>query len=175
MASKTIKLAVDADVARVYEEASPETQRKIQTLFGLLLRDLAEILSREMISADVVSEFDLRQLVRNRVSPSGSRLTVDPQMPKPRVEKSRILKFDNDEDGYLNWIANNESGFVINTPKSGGYGKLHKATCGLISTDRWTNYTTTTYMKYCSLDKQELIDWGKSHSNDFSMCEICNR
>ena len=88
-----------------------------------------------------------------------------------------MIIFDNDEEGYLRWICDNPKGFVINASKGGGndlsYAKLHKADCYFISTDKITNYTTTTYYKVCSRDKQELVNWGHTHSSKFDECKIC--
>lgn len=83
--------------------------------------------------------------------------------------------FNNDEKGYLHWVDVNRSGFVINTPKrSGSFPDfLHRASCSQITTRRRTNYTTTDFKKLCLLDRQELIDWGKSYSSDFRKCKHC--
>jgi hypothetical protein len=86
-----------------------------------------------------------------------------------------MLTFDNDEAGYLRWVTENPTGFVINTPKQPGAfpDMLHRASCWFITTDKWTNYTTTDCMKICSLDRQVLIAWGNSHSSDFRKCKHC--
>ncbi len=82
--------------------------------------------------------------------------------------------FDNDEEGYLGWIRANRDGFVVNTPKAGHHADyLHKATCSSISTSH-TNYTTTTYKKLCSLNKQELIDWERKNARELHNCTRCN-
>jgi hypothetical protein len=80
-----------------------------------------------------------------------------------------MLTFDNNETGYLQWVADNPNGFVINAPKRSGDfpDYLHRASCGSIRSKRRTNYTTTTFKKICSVDRQELVDWGATHSSDF--------
>ncbi len=83
-----------------------------------------------------------------------------------------MLTFDNDEVRYLQWVNANPHGFVINAPKGRGTVVLHKADCEDIAT-RFKNYTTTTYKKICSLDKQELADWGARHSDKFKLCAHC--
>jgi hypothetical protein len=81
--------------------------------------------------------------------------------------------FDNDEQGYLHWLSGNPGGFVVNTPKAGNDADyLHRATCSHISTSH-TNYTTTTYKKLCSADKQELIDRERKQSRDLRNCSHC--
>jgi hypothetical protein len=86
-----------------------------------------------------------------------------------------MVTFDNDEDGYLKWVRDNPFGFVINAPKQRGSSPdmLHRATCKDITTDQRTNYTTTDYKKICSVDRQELVDWGTRHSSDWRECKHC--
>ncbi len=84
--------------------------------------------------------------------------------------------FDNDETGYLRWLYANVSGFVINAVKRPGRMAqpymLHRASCPDIST-QYTGYTTGGLAKICSVDRQELLDWGTRHSSDFRRCKHC--
>jgi hypothetical protein len=99
---------------------------------------------------------------------------VEQATAKVRAEATSVLEFDNDEEGYLQWVNANPLGFVINASKQpGDYGMLHKATCPFISTRQRTNYTTTTYMKICSVHRQELIFWGDKNSDKFQLCKHC--
>ena len=51
---------------------------------------------------------------------------------------------------------------------------MHLATCAFISSDKQTNYTTTTYKKVCSLDKTELVKWWRKHSTkEYQACKSC--
>ncbi len=86
-----------------------------------------------------------------------------------------MLTFDNDEAGYLRWVDANPGGFVINVPKRSGDfpDRLHRASCPHITTQRRTNYTTTTFKKICSVDRRELVDWEARHSSDFRKCKHC--
>ncbi|HVU09733.1 MAG TPA: hypothetical protein VHD90_00590, partial [Phototrophicaceae bacterium] len=87
-----------------------------------------------------------------------------------------MITFDNDEQEYLRWVHNYPTGFVINASKHSGaseYCMLHRASCAFVSTAQRTNYTTTTYKKICSLDRQELSDWGRKNSNHYSECKMC--
>ena len=74
-----------------------------------------------------------------------------------------MITFRNDEAGYFEWVKRNRSGFIINIQRSlNPTGvKLHSATCGTV-TDRYGGpYTTNQYVKVCSLDRRELIDWAR--------------
>jgi hypothetical protein len=86
-----------------------------------------------------------------------------------------MLTFDNDEEGYLHWVDVNRAGFVVNAPKRPGAcpDMMHRASCAHITTKRRTNYTTTTFKKVCSVDRQELVDWGRRYSSDFHTCKHC--
>ncbi len=86
-----------------------------------------------------------------------------------------MFTFDDDEAGYLKWVTTNPHGFVINTPKHPGDfpDMLHRARCSHITTHKRKNYTTTDFKKLCSLDRQELVDWGVRLSSDFRRCKHC--
>ena len=84
--------------------------------------------------------------------------------------------FNDDEAGYLRWIRNNPTGFVVNAGRLPGdipdpY-MLHRATCSFISSSKIKNYTTTSYMKICSLDKQELLRWAGEY-RAIRECSYC--
>ena len=83
--------------------------------------------------------------------------------------------FDDNKAGYLKWVASNPNGFVINAPKQSDSFPymLHRANCSHITTDRHTNYTTTDFKKICSLNRQELVEWGTNDSSDFQECKHC--
>ena len=92
------------------------------------------------------------------------------------------LVFQNNEQGYLQWLAKESSGYVLNakvTP-SGDYLVLHTARCKAIRVSRAgahpACFTGNGYIKICAVDVQELNDWiGELGFNDFSKkCEICH-
>jgi hypothetical protein len=89
----------------------------------------------------------------------------------------RVKQFIDDDSGYLRWIENNPNGFVVNCHKR-PYPKyliLHHATCLTISTPANTNWTTTNYMKICSLDRNELQNWAQNKIHGrLHLCKICN-
>ena len=95
----------------------------------------------------------------------------------PRYEGEQVETFVNDDEGYLRWLKQNASGFVVNSYNKPvpEYLIMHRATCWTISTDARTNWTTTGFIKICSSDKTELEMWaakevgGKPHH-----CGVCN-
>jgi hypothetical protein len=73
-----------------------------------------------------------------------------------------IVRFENDDVGYLAWVEMNPSGFLINcSPKpSSDYVVLHRASCLHISIpgsnmEHWTHQ----YVKVCSPRNGALIRW----------------
>ena len=63
MESKTIALWVNADLALLYEQASPEMQRKVQILFNMLLR--------EMMATDANPLTELMDMISDRAHERG--------------------------------------------------------------------------------------------------------
>ena len=175
MATTTIELQVDADLARLYEEASPATKRKVLILFEVVLRGMTEKLVHDITSADELPLSDLMDTISDRAQARG----LTPEIADALIadeEVVDVLTFENDDDGYLRWVDANPDGFVINASKSptpSSYCKLHAASCNSITTPKRTNYTTNQYIKVCSLDKQSLIDWGTRYSRNFSLCQSC--
>lgn len=90
-------------------------------------------------------------------------------------EVIRLHTFDNDEVGYLRWVRANPSGFVINVPKDFRNIPyfLHRASCKHITTPKHKNYTTTQFMKICSVNRQELVKWGAGYPGNFQECSHC--
>ena len=81
-----------------------------------------------------------------------------------------------DDESYHRWLDENETGFVINSDKSltnPDYPMLHKATCGHINDRNTPNYTSAHYMKLCSTDRQELINWVQKDKRRLKMCKNC--
>jgi hypothetical protein len=85
--------------------------------------------------------------------------------------------FIKDDAGYLDWIRNNPSGFVINShrfPKS-SYLNLHCSICPSIRTSKRSNWTTRSYIKICSNDREELTKWTTENFGRLPhLCGICN-
>ena len=72
------------------------------------------------------------------------------------------VQFVDDEDGYLRWLAENPSGFVVNSHRSpvADYLVLHRASCRWINTGARNNWTTTGYIKTCSASVPPLVAWA---------------
>ncbi len=85
--------------------------------------------------------------------------------------------FQNDDDAYRAWISANPTGFVLNTTSvpSAQYLMLHKATCGCIGSPDIENYTTTAYIKICSISIDDLNGWGKREiGGNLTPCGLCH-
>ena len=74
---------------------------------------------------------------------------------------------DRDAD-YLGWVAAHREGYVINIGRSGqGYARLHRATCGTIT-------STGPYIKICSTAVTELDRWALQRTGTFpERCGTC--
>jgi hypothetical protein len=84
--------------------------------------------------------------------------------------------FINDDKAYLQWLTRNSTGFVVNCylRPSPDYLILHRASCWAISTATRTNWTTTGYIKICSLHKRDLEAWAeKEVGGQLCCCKIC--
>ncbi len=89
-----------------------------------------------------------------------------------------MQKFIDDDPGYLDWIHKYPKGFVVNSysrKPSSEYLILHLATCWTISTIARTNWTTTGFMKICSMNKAELEKWAQTEvGGNLKPCSWCN-
>ena len=99
-----------------------------------------------------------------------------------------IELFKNAESEYMDWLNRNRNGFVLNCDNAEDeifvkdYFVMHKATCFTISSQagryKFGGYTERNFMKYCSINKIDLIEKMKSfkmpkHTN-IRFCKICN-
>ena len=67
------------------------------------------------------------------------------------------------DEAYLAWTRWHPEGYVLNigrNPVPSVAIVLHLSACELISA-RGVRYTTGEYIKICSLDRQELIEWSE--------------
>ncbi len=84
--------------------------------------------------------------------------------------------FINNDKAYLSWLTQNPEGFVVNSylHPSPDYLVLHRANCWTISTAARTNWTTTGFIKVCSLYRTELENWAKKEvGGQLHHCQIC--
>jgi len=80
------------------------------------------------------------------------------------------------EESYLSWLIENPSGFVVNSRRkpTPDYLVLHKSKCSMISSPNIQNYTTTSYVKFCSNSLNELKDLARKMGGSLKKCKICN-
>ena len=75
-----------------------------------------------------------------------------------------MQQFSKDEAGYLNWIAENPDGFVLNIERSPRpeYLVLHRAICSSIARPRDDGaYTERGYQKVVASDLNELRGFAR--------------
>jgi hypothetical protein len=87
-----------------------------------------------------------------------------------------MIHFENDDEGYRRWLEANQEGFVINrdSNRPRPFLRLHQAPCGSIRSEKIGNYTTTRFVKDCSLDKRELEIWARERFGiDVRRCKNC--
>ena len=98
------------------------------------------------------------------------------------VKKSMKI-FKSGDKPYLRWMKSNPNGFVINTASGDktAYLMFHKADCHHISTYTKSQssgaFTQKAYIKVCSLDSNELINWSISNRlrvQNHRICKTCN-
>lgn len=86
------------------------------------------------------------------------------------------VQFIDDEQSNLQWLAANPLGFVVNSNRApvSSYLKLHRASCKQINNPNRTNWTTTGYIKTCSIEVGALAEWAMTCAGgDLDPCGIC--
>ena len=89
-----------------------------------------------------------------------------------------VIKFENDDKGYEDWLKRNPNGYVINCPYSLNPNDmfLHKATCSFIrsSSVKRSTWTCGQYIKICSNEKTELERWAREEiGGSVHYCGCC--
>ena len=77
-----------------------------------------------------------------------------------------IEEFRDDDDGYLDWVAANPGGHVINIQRSlnPSDARVHRACCGLVTGNHTSGRTWTgQHIKVCAVDLRELDAWATDH------------
>lgn len=73
-------------------------------------------------------------------------------------------RFENSERGYLRWLRQNPSGYVLNVVRTHAPSgvMLHRANCYTIQSDsfRGSGWTTNAYVKVCSSGREPLRQWA---------------
>jgi hypothetical protein len=112
-----------------------------------------------------VAEYDSAPTQLDSTNPD----EVSPAPPRlpPRSEASVVIDdlhvFRSDESGYLCWVAEHPSGYVVNAGKSpkASYLKLHSASCTWMSGRGAPGaFTERDYIKICSTSLQVLRSWA---------------
>ena len=89
--------------------------------------------------------------------------------------------FDSGDKPFMEWMAANPDGFVLNTHPLGGssYIRFHRSTCrhiGRHEIARANAYTTNAYIKVCSNSLSDLIDWATTNrkgATAYVTCKTC--
>ena len=86
--------------------------------------------------------------------------------------------FEDDDAGYVAWIATHPEGFVVNTgrPPRSTYMILHRASCNTIDGDQTKGRSWTfAYMKACSDDRLTVERWCQDQGGGApSPCGRCH-
>lgn len=97
-----------------------------------------------------------------------------------------MIFFDGDDAAYLDWLARNPDGYVVNVRRSlsPNYVVLHRSTCVSISTLREGNsygsnpYTGRAYRKFCGRTIAEISDapvrCGRANGSFTKCCSRCD-
>ncbi len=104
--------------------------------------------------------------VTDAAAVAGSVSDVDGTRRRPEAPVS----FVDDDAGFLAWMAQHRSGYVLNSRRkpSARHLKLHRAACSSIapgaeaSTGAGDRTWTVTYRKVCATDLRALVDWGSA-------------
>ena len=97
-----------------------------------------------------------------------------------RFYDNEVVPFEDDDEAFLKWVADNSNGYVVNcykaTSRSGGPYMLHLAGCRTLETQ---NLTTTQFYKVCSNTKEKLVEWAKEERakrgyDELKRCVKCN-
>ncbi|MEO7999386.1 MAG: hypothetical protein ABI852_18185 [Gemmatimonadaceae bacterium] len=93
------------------------------------------------------------------------------------LAESMVKIFQDNDAGYLEWVAANAHGFVVNTdnpPSQSMYPMVHAAKHKVVSSPARTNYTTDRYIKICGLDLSELDQFvAERYGRVLSRCKQC--
>ena len=80
-----------------------------------------------------------------------------------------VIEFIDNEGGYLKWLEDHSTGYVLNTytSKNRNYMVLHGAWCQLVSdygkSGKPGRFTGPSYIKICAPDVESLRGWVRQH------------
>lgn len=86
-----------------------------------------------------------------------------------------LVRFDDDEAGYRDWLWSHLSGYVVNAERGSSPGQpiLHRATCNTITPTPDRAFTKD-YVKVCALRRFELDEWARSVDRRLKACVFCD-
>ena len=98
-----------------------------------------------------------------------------------RIAGGAVIEFQDDDHGYLKWLAEHTDGYVLNVRgrPDRGYAVLHRPTCSTISnrTHAPGAYTSRGYRKYVAEDVADLAAAarreGRSDGSFSKRCAFC--
>lgn len=105
-----------------------------------------------------------------------ARSTTSRQVRDPAEAKEPVMFVDDDE-AYLKWVRTWPGGYVLNCERkpNPNYLMLHRADCDTITEPGSLKTTwTTSYIKVCSTDREELRAWAKERTDSVpTVCRAC--
>lgn len=137
---------------------------------------------RDTMLPIVVDDYTYR---RDSSSPSTITSASETDVPTRTPETNELepsmtgfTAFDIDleaDDTYLEWVANNPDGFVVNVGRPiQTFLKLHRANCWSIKHQRFRPFVGPSYFKVCSIDKNEVVQWAiQQGGRKPEACKIC--
>jgi len=151
----------------------PRPEQLPPAMAGLTRRQAVE-LSHAHFSADIarlvhVVDVAVGGGTAERPTP---RLTA---LREPQVPAAPIVRFQDDDVGFLAWLRDNPHGYFLNTERSlrGAYLVLHRSDCRHF-TGSPLNWTKE-YIKLCAPDRASLEEWAATGSGDLKHCRTCLR
>jgi hypothetical protein len=83
--------------------------------------------------------------------------------------------FDDDDEGFREWLYANLGGYVVNAQRGLNPGEpiLHRATCDTITPTPDRSFTKD-YVKLCALRRFELDEWARAVDRRLTPCTFCD-
>jgi hypothetical protein len=153
----------------------PRPEQLPPGMAGLARRQAVE-LSHARFSADSAR---LIRVVDMAVAAGSGGGTAEPATPRltmrrePREPAAPIVRFQDDDGGFLAWLRDNPHGYFLNTERSlrGTYLMLHHSGCRHFTSSplHWTK----DYIKLCAPEHASLEEWAATGSGDLKRCRTC--
>ncbi len=94
----------------------------------------------------------------------------------PDSAGTEVERFDHDDQAYLQWVAANPDGFVLDLPRGEpGGALLHRATCERLADDQAGGGWTAGSLRLASGEKWRLDDWAEGElGRPAPRCQVCS-